>query len=185
MSSIFREFENLLLLINILKRNKSDYFFWLLGYLGGIIITLLSYLTIWIIHSHWGIFRIECEVFLMTGTVILAVTGLSHLRFQKQSNGSIKLHFLIAYSWPILLMVVYGLLISIGFAKSPRNGAILYIICIGVCVVLFIWSSIIWLHEQGLRKEQEEEPQPSPIDNNLKTTTTELPKRPVPKEVRN
>lgn len=167
-------------LLQVLRRNIADYLLWLIAYLGGIIITLLSGFTIWVIHAHSGVFNLGCEVYLMTGTVTLAVTGLSYFRFQKNSGKGIQLNRLITYSWPILLMAVYGLLISMGFEKSPRSPLVVWVICVSLFVFLMIWSTIIWLHEQGLREESQKEPEETQLDDSLRDAAESLPKRKQP-----
>lgn len=159
----------------ILYKRKADYLFWLMANLGGIIIAYFACLTIWIFHKRLSNYLPSYEVFLITGTISLAVSGVSYirLRLDKKTTG---LSPLLVISWPFLLMLVYGVLISIGLEPPTIGIFYLWVISLAIFLCLMIWSSIIWLHEQGLKCEEQQEPSEPPKPKQLDASADNLPK---------
>jgi hypothetical protein len=105
----------------------------------------------------------------------LAVSGSSYVRLHA-SDPRISLSPLLSISWPILLAWIYGIFLTIGIKESTRPSCLIWIVCIGLFLGLILWSSLIWLHEQGLRMEMEREPTPPEGPRELQEATKTLPK---------
>lgn len=160
---------------NVLWRKRGEYLLWLLANLGGVVVPLLASLTIWGVHRNLVLYGSGPEVFLIMGTISLAVAGVSYLSLQVVET--VRLSRLVSFSWPFLVMVVYGLLIAMG-TKTPTISRVqLWGIAVLVAVACWVWASITWLHEQGIRMESEQEPQgPAQPPRNLIEAAAELPK---------
>ncbi len=159
----------------ILCKKKTDYLFWLIANLGGIIIAYFACLTIWIFHKRLSNYLPSYEVFLINGTISLAVSGVSYIRLKldKKTSG---LSPLLVISWPFLLMLVYGVLISIGLEPPAIGISRLWIISLVIFISLMFWSSIMWLHEQGIKCEEHQEPPEPPKPKQLDDSANGLPK---------
>lgn len=162
-------------LCDVLKGHKSQFIFWLIANLGGIIVYLLAALTIYLLHKHFGNMLPSKNVLLVTGTISLMVSGVSYLRTREQYRGSrINSYFVIL--WPILAGFVYGLLIGMGSTKPIISNEGIYYISIILLILCISWSSIIWLHEQGLVGEMQKTPQQPEKTEGLDEVAAELAK---------
>jgi len=161
----------------VLKNKKAEFVLWLLAHLGGILISYFACLTIWLFHKRLSSYMPGYEVFLITGTIALAVTGVSYLRLKMdKQRETTELSPLLAMSWPFLLMIVYGVLISIGMEKPIIDVFYIWLISILIFLCLIIWSSIIWLNEQGFMIDQGEEGAKPEKDPRLANSAATLPK---------
>jgi hypothetical protein len=157
--NVIRRNRVLLQLLEIIRCNKGPYFLWLLGNTGGVIIALLASFTIRIYHGHWGGFFPGPDVFLVAGTIGLAVTGVSYLRLPSEEKTT-ELSPWLSLSWPFPVMFVYGVLIAMGSRNVTQNEFSTYFIAILIFIFCFLWASLTWAHEQGLRQALREGPKP-------------------------
>lgn len=142
----------------VLRERLGTYLAWLMANLGGLILAYVASLTVWTFHREWGNYLPPPEAFLISGVISLAVAGVSYLTFPRDK--SVSLSPLLSVSWGPLLMLVYGVLIAMG-VKQPVIGTIhIWRIVIVLTISCWFWSSIIWLHEHGLRLEMERPPAP-------------------------
>ncbi len=124
-------------------------------------------------------------MWLSTGTISLAVTGVSYVSLTRSPRAQVSLSPLLSFSWGLLLALVYGVLIAMGEIPPVIDKSVIRLITILVTTFCLLWSTIIWLHEQGLRGEMEGEgilspPSPPPA---LKETARDLPRIEVEPEV--
>jgi xanthine/uracil/vitamin C permease (AzgA family) len=159
-----------------LWRKRGDYVLWLLANLGGLVVSSLAWITIWGVHREFAPY-VSPEVLLIMGTISLAVAGVSYLSLQGVQT--VRLSRLVSLSWPFLVMAVYGLLITMGTKTPTIKGVELWGIAVVVSVSCWVWASITWLHEQGIRIESEQEPQgPAGPPRELIDAAAALPKIP-------
>lgn len=163
-------------LVTILKSKPLDFTLWILANIGGILISGLASLSVWIIHDDWGSYPISPDVMLITGTISLSIAGVSYISLS--TDKSVRPSRALSISWPFLLMLVFGLLVSINLAQSKDNKELIIWSTSGVLTILCLgWSSVLWLHEQGLRKDAQKEPKaPKGPPRRLKTTAQRMPK---------
>jgi uncharacterized membrane protein YphA (DoxX/SURF4 family) len=124
--------------------------------LGGLSIAYVASLTIWVFHRTWGNYTPNPEAFLISGAISLAVTGVSYLLFVREE--SVSLSPLLSASWPILLMIVYGVLIAMGVRTPVISVCAIWAIVVVIAAGCWGWSSLIWLHEQGVKLDRERAP---------------------------
>ncbi len=163
-------------LFDVLKKRPGEYLFWLFANLGGIIITYLSFFTVWTFHDSFKIASLpNFDIYLITGTISLAISGSSYLRLHVRET-DITLSPLLTTTWPILLMFTYGVFICNIVKPSTRPKELIWIICIVLFICLMLWASIIWLHEQGLKMDKEAIPSIHQRLDDLQKATIDLPK---------
>jgi hypothetical protein len=152
-------------LYSVVRRNIGAYLLWLLGNVGGLAIAYLASVTIWYFHGNLGRCVPGPEVFLITGTISLAIAGVSYLRL-RTDEPSTSLSPFISVSWPFPLMAVYGVLIAMGTepssAETAPSNLELYILSFIIAFICLLWASLTWAHERGIRQEMEAEPEPPP-----------------------
>jgi len=162
-------------LFAVSRKKPGEFIFWLFANLGGLIIAYVACLTNYVFHETFGKYIPGYEVFLITGTISLAVSGASYIRLHS-NNPEISLSPFLSISWPFLLMGVYGVLISVGAKYPARSLPIIWVICIALFLGLMLWASLIWLHEQGIKMEMEREPEKPEEPKELVQSADVLPK---------
>lgn len=138
---------------HLISQNKGSYTLWLLGNVGGLLIFFLAGFTIWIYHGHWGAFLPGPEIFLITGTISLAVTGVSYIRLHTD-DPSVSLSPWLSLTWPFPVMAAYGVLVAMGIKPIIRSNCTAYIIAIVITIFCLTWASLTWAHEHGIREEK-------------------------------
>lgn len=161
-------------LFGMLRARFADFAIWLFSYLGGMVIMYLACFTIWFFHKHFGPFVPGYAIFLVTGTICLAATGVSYTRLNLRRRG-VTLSPLLSYSWPFLIMGVYGVLVSAGVKQPSIPVWQTWAMSIFLFSCLMIWSAIIWLHMQGIRIEMESEPEQPAGPADLSSAADNLP----------
>lgn len=162
-------------LLGVLRKKPGEFIFWLSANLGGLIIAYIACVTNFIIHGSVSKYIPGYEVFLITGTISLAVSGASYIRLHSNSP-ELSLSPFLSISWPFPLMGVYGVLISVGAREPARSLFVIWIICILLFLGLMLWSSLIWLHELGIRMEMGKEPEKPEESKILVEAADNLPK---------
>jgi len=142
----------------VLKENKGAYIQWLAANLGGLIVAYMASGTIWVFHATFGNYLPGPEAFLMTGVITLAVAGVSYVCLPYRNE--VPLSPVISYSWAFPLAAVYGVLIAMGVKTPVLSANLIWLITIIVAMSCWLWSTVIWLHEQGIRKGWTHEPVP-------------------------
>jgi hypothetical protein len=161
-------------LITTFRNNFGKYTIWLLANLGGLLIPYLAAGMIWLLYQEFGKFLPGTDVFLIIGTVLLTSTMASYQK--TKANDSANLWIGLYLVWPFLLMIVFGFFIAIGIKVPTMEEYILWILIISFLVLSVIWSSIVWLHEQGLLDDRFKPPSKPPTDPRLSKATISLPK---------
>lgn len=160
----------------LLSRRKDRYLLWLIANLGGLLLAYLAAATILLFHGRVGPFVPGPDVYLITATVSLAVAGVSYHLSVDQSQG-FRLSPLLSLSWPFLLMLVYGFLIAMGVAPPIISNEVIWGVVVVVALGCWLWSSIIWLHEQGLLEDsRNEQPPIAGVPEALRQQAEVLPK---------
>jgi amino acid transporter len=162
-------------LLNVLKIKLGDFLLWLLAYLGGMLIMYIACLTIKFFHGYFGPYFPGYEIYLVTGTICLTVTGISYVRLDFGNKG-VSLSPILSLSWPFLIIGVYGILTCTGVKESVRPSWLIWVVSILLFLCLMLWSSIIWLHEQGIRIEMENEPEQPQESDHLRNAADNFPK---------
>lgn len=163
-------------LFSVLKAEPRDFTLWILANTGGIIISSLASFIVWIFHKNWGNYPLSPDVLLITCTISLSIAGVSYISFS--TDKSVRPSLSLSISWPFLLMLIFGILISINLAKPANSeGLKIWLASGGLTILCLGWSSVLWLHEQGLRKESKQVPKaPKGPPRRLKTTAHRMPK---------
>ena len=162
-------------LIKVLIDKKGPFTGWTLANLGGLVVTYLAAMTIWIFHGTFGIFLPGPEVYLITGTISLAMTGVSYVSMSK--TAPVLISPILSYAWPFPLALVYGTLIAMGVKPPAIDASKVWAIAIILSVICFFWSALTWLHEQGIRSDMEQQSLPSTEPPKvLRDTANRLPK---------
>jgi len=165
-------------LLEVLSHSRGAYAQWVLANFGGMIVAYAASLTIWVFHRSLGNLLPGPEVYLITATISLALTGVSYLSLPP--SGSVTPLPALSFTWAFLLAAVYGVLIAMGVKTPVIHNDIIWVIVIAIAVACWLWASITWLHERGIRGELEgpppPPPEPSPI---LRRAAEELPKIPA------
>jgi len=159
----------------VLKRRIGAYILWLIANLGGILILYLASFSIWLIHKHFGHYLPGKEVFLATGTISLAISGVSYL-IKGQGAPDIKLSPIISITWLIPMIFVYGILINLGVQDPIAPNWVVWIITILLFLLSIAWSSVVWLHEEGIILDKLVGPEQPQITPGLDKVADELPK---------
>ena len=140
---------------DVLRKRPGSYFLWSAGNLGGILIAYLASLTLWINQGVVSTYLPGPEAFLITATISLAMAGVSCVSVKSLSN--VSLSPIITGSWPFVVMLIYGQLIALGAKNEIAPSQKSWVIAIALFVLSFIWSSVTWLHEQGVRIDIDQE----------------------------
>lgn len=151
-------------LLTIVRKNLGSYALWFFSNIGGLLIAILSCITIKIYHGNFGKYIPGPDVFLVTGTICIFVTGLSYMRLASDIKTT-ELSPWLSLSWPFPVMIVYGVLISMGIPPLVLNDLMIYIIAFFILIVCIFWSTLLWAHEQQLRKDKSEEPKTPAMSN--------------------
>ena len=141
----------------VLRVKRGRFLIWLLANLGGLVVAYFATFTIWLVHQDFVNFVPGPEVILIAGTISVAVAGASHSIIRPPT--SVALSPAITVSWSFLVAVVYGFLIAFGVKDPAIDDAYLWLIAVVIAVLCWSWSSVIWLHEQGIQMEAEQEPE--------------------------
>ncbi len=160
---------------DVLRDNKLGYVLWFFGNVGGLLIAFLASFTIKLYHGTYGGYLPGPDAFLITGTISLAVSGVSYIRLRSDSPSTF-LSPALSLTWPFPVMIIYGVLVAMGIKPTIRDEGTVYFIAVVIAIVCLFWASLTWAHEQGIRKEMVTPPEPpKPVDLN----PTNLPKLPV------
>jgi len=127
----------------VLRRRWPAYVRWLLANLGGLITAYVASVTIWVFHNELGYYLPGREAFLITGTISLAVTGISYLSLPVQPSGTLSPT--LSVCWAFILALVYGVIIAMGVKPSVRETWIIGLFVGLIFVGSLAWSSITWL----------------------------------------
>jgi len=144
---------------DVISQSKGSFALWLLGNVGGLLIVYLAGFTIWIYHGRWGAFLPGPEIFLIMGTISLAVTGVSYIRLHSD-DPTISLSPWLSLTWPFPVMAAYGVLVAMGIKPIIRSNCTAYTIAILIAFFCLTWASLTWAHERGIKDEMRGEPQP-------------------------
>jgi hypothetical protein len=166
---------------NVLKNRaaRNAYILWLLANLGGLIISTFAFVTVWFFHRTGYELLPNINVFLVTAAIALAVSGVSYIKLTLD-NRTYMLSPALVFSWPFLLLVVYGIFVVIGVKAPIATSLAVWIVTIAIFLVIMAWSSIMYLNEQGLRIETEQPPQKPPTSADFQDAVADLPKMPAP-----
>jgi hypothetical protein len=158
----------------VLRKQTGAFIIWLMANLGGLIIAYVASGSIYIFHQEWGTYRPNPEAFLISGAISLTVAGSSYLSLEERS---LSLSPLLSISWAILLALVYGVLISMGVKPPKISSCSIWWIVVVLTSCCWVWSSILWLHESGIRSELEAMPaKPAGPPIGLQAAADRLPK---------
>jgi len=161
----------------VLNKNKGPYFLWSTGNLGGLLVAYLASVQIWINQSAKSALLPGPEAYLITGTISLAMAGVSCLSFKRRGN--VTLSPFISFSWAFPLMLIYGQLVILGMPNNATEAWKSWSIAIAALVISFAWASLTWLHEQGLRMDMDQEVKiPDEPPKDLTQSAEGLPKLP-------
>ena len=158
-----------------LKKQLSSYMMWMFANLGGLAAAYLANFTIWTLHRDSGSYAYmpRPDTFLISGTISLAVAGIPYLSLPR--SRSVSLSPVLSLLWVPLVAAVYGILIAMGVKQPVISKNEIWFIAILIAIGCWSWSTVTWLHEQGIRMEIEEEPQPPPEPSqSLKDTAEDL-----------
>jgi hypothetical protein len=144
---------------DVLRRSPFAYFQWLFANLGGLIVAYSASGTIWLFHNNLGPHVPGPEVYLITGTIPITVTGVSYLSLPRSQ---VSLSPLLTLYWPFILAAVYGVLIAMGVKPPIRSSVIIWLFVGLIFLLCLAWSTVTWLHERGIRMEMEDAEEPTP-----------------------
>ncbi len=136
----------------ILRDRRADYALWLFSQLGGIVVGALASLTIFAFHLKRSDFPPEPQVLLVTGTISVAVTGVNY--FTERRNPE-DLNPWLYLAWAALVMLVYGVIVVAGVKTPEIPYAWCWVIALILMLACLLWSSIMWLHREGLRSPED------------------------------
>lgn len=139
-------------LLSTLRLKKGNYLLWLGSLMGGLILSYMAAMTILVLHRHTGGLFPKREAYLLTGVISLLITGLSYIN-NKKRNPSFELSPILSIIWGFFLLLVYGGLIAVGVSKPAISEKSILWIAVGLFICCMLWSSVIWLHEQGVESE--------------------------------
>jgi hypothetical protein len=100
----------------VLRDNKWAYSQWLLANLGGLAIAYTAIATIWLFHLNFGNYTPGPQEWLITAAISVAVAGVSYGSLARNRNA--PLSPVLWLTWPFLLAIVYGILISMGVQQD-------------------------------------------------------------------
>ncbi|MFA6355568.1 MAG: hypothetical protein WCY23_00500 [Candidatus Omnitrophota bacterium] len=162
-------------LLKVLVTKWQEYIVWLMANMGGILISYLAVAVIWMVLKRSSLFMPGYDIFLVTGAISLAVSGVSYIRLKSDQQKEIGLSSVLIFLWILLLMSIFGILICLGL-ECPSASFRLWIISIVIFFGCMICSSLIWLNEQGIEMDKEKEPETPPEPKGLAGETNALPK---------
>jgi len=141
-------------------------------------VSLLAAGIVYMLHKRSGNLLPGKDILLVTGTMALAVAGVSYFKTREQFPGErVSTPFL--YAWPALLTLVFGVLIGIGVEKPSIPDWAVYCIAFVLFLLCIAWSTIIWLHEQGIIADMRNLPVRPKKTAGLDESTAELPHVPA------
>ncbi|MDO8750866.1 MAG: hypothetical protein Q7K03_06955 [Dehalococcoidia bacterium] len=163
-------------LLKVLKEKKVEFLIWMLANLGGVAVSFAASSTIWLLYRDFPVFLFGPEVFLVMGTISLAVAGVSYLSIQRGPSWIPSP--LLSLSWPFLAMGVYGFVVAMGVMKPTINGIQLWVIAVLIALLCWLWASLTWLHERGIATDyaQGEPHRPGASSTGLQQAAAQLPK---------
>ena len=161
-------------LLETLKNNFGRYVIWLLANLGGLLIAYLAAVIVSALYNEFQNLMPGKDVYLITGAILLTATMASYQKTKAGITSNLWIGLYII--WPFLLMLVFGFLLAIGIKQPNIEPYQLWIYVIVIFVLAIIWSSIVWLHEQGIYDDMMKTPDKPPTDPNLVGATVDLPK---------
>jgi len=148
----------------VLRQNVFAYLLWLSANLGGLLIAYAAVFTIWWFHRTAARYLPGPEAFMMFGSISVAIAGVSYLRLPHSQSRlqSIRPSLVLSISWPLLLAIVYGFLIAMGVKEPVMGPCGIWVTAVLIAACCWLWSTVTWLHEQGLRSDVEGQPPPRP-----------------------
>jgi hypothetical protein len=161
------------------RKARNAYILWLIANLGGLIISTFAFITVWFFHRTGYELLPNINVFLVTAAIALAVSGVSYIKLTLD-NRAYMLSPALVFSWPFLLLVVYGIFVVMGVKAPVATTTAVWIVTIAIFLVIMAWSSIMYLNEQGLRLESEKAPQQPPTSADFRDAVAGFPKMPNP-----
>lgn len=132
-------------LLAVLQRMPGAYLLWMAANLGGLLVAYAAGLTIFFFHGTLSGFIPGPEVYLITGTIAMAVAGASYM--SAETTPTARLSRTLSLSWPLPVALVYGSLIAMGVKVPVIGDLLLWVFVSVVTAVCLIWASIIWLNE--------------------------------------
>jgi hypothetical protein len=138
-------------LIDVLKNNKLAFTIWLAANVGGLIIAYSAIVIIILFLKPQSNYYPGPHEYLIVAAISVAISGVSYTNLYKVSNTILNPWFI--YIWPILLFLIFGILIGFGGKSAPYENLFTWGVAVGIFVVGLLWSSITWLHEQGIRSD--------------------------------
>ncbi len=164
-------------LLGVLRRNGWAYFGWLMANLGGLIVAYAAVLTNYLIHREFGNLLPGPEIYLITGTISVAVAGVSYLSLSQSSPTTLSP--VLSVSWAFLLAAAYGVLVALGAKPARISTFQLWSTMVAITAGCLAWSSLTWLHETGIRRDMMEEPRvPAEVHEELQRAAADLPRLP-------
>lgn len=148
-------------LSQVFRANFRAYLGWLAANLGGLFIAYSAAATIWLLHRTYGTHLPTPQTVLISGTISLAVKGVSYLNFPRDPGT--KLSPLLSTSWPFLVMAVYGVLMSMGVKTPVISQGEIWTIAGLIATACWGWASLLWAHEMGMKTAMEGAIPPSPV----------------------
>jgi hypothetical protein len=154
-------------LLETLRNNVGAYVVWLLANLGGLLVAYLACATIWFFQRKNFASAPGPELYLITAIITVATTGVSYLLFSRSKAG--QLSTALKALWAFLVMIIYGVLIAMGYETPAISHASIWLAVSLILLVCLLWSSLTWLHEQAIRGDFErvELPRPEPPATSL------------------
>ena len=73
-------------------------------------------------------------------------------------------------------MLVYGFLVAIGSNEPKISDDLVFIIAVILFIFCILWSTIIWLHEQGLEFEASRLPKKPDTEESIVKAAADMPK---------
>jgi len=143
----------------IFRERRWQYFLWGLANLGGILVAYLACFTIWFTHDEVSKYLPGPESFLITGTISLAIAGVSYLTIPVSSA---QLNRFLSVVWPFPLALIFGFLVATGMKTATLGTSTIWISSLVLFAMCFAWSSVTWLHEQGVRRDLDGKTQAPP-----------------------
>ncbi len=162
-------------LSTVLNQSRTKFILWFMANLGGLIISYLASSIIFILHHHSGDLLPGKEAYLITGTVSLCISGVSYFK-AREKHGETQLSTWFSILWPVFIMLVFGFLIAIGVKKPAAGDTEVFLLALILSMLCLFWSSIIWLHEQGMEIDSQKVPEKPQPDTALEQAASDLPK---------
>lgn len=158
----------------VFRENLGTYIGWLVANLGGLLVGYVAVLIVFIFHRELSPVAPGPEEFLITGAISIAISGASYLELRHVAPTRLVAPLLV--SWPLLLAVVIGVLVTMGTKEPKLTGFWLWGAVSFILLLCLSLASIIWLHDRGIRLDHDLVPTPKEPSEALKTAAKELPK---------